>query len=137
MPRALRVSAALAALLLSAAPAAAQSALAGSEWAPEIIEGQPAPAGVEIFIQFGEDGAAAGSGGCNRFTGGYAESDDALALGPFAVTRMACTGPAMEAEDAFFRALQSTRSFRRAGTTMEFADDQGEIVATLRQRNAD
>ncbi|MEM1316319.1 MAG: META domain-containing protein [Pseudomonadota bacterium] len=137
MSRLIRTSAVLAALMLPAAPAAAQSALAGSEWTPETLAGEPTPEGVEIFIQFGADGAAAGSAGCNRFTGGYAESGDSLALGPFAATRMACPTPVMEAEDAFFEIVQATRGFRRDATLLEFIGEDGEILALLRQRDAD
>ena len=52
-----------------------------------------------------DGGHAAGSGGCNRFAGGYALDGDRLTFEPLASTRMACAPEAMQAESDYFAAL--------------------------------
>lgn len=123
----------LVALVFAAAPAPAAAQLAGSAWTAREVNGDPVPDGLPVFLRFAEDGAS-GAGGCNRFTGGYAESGEALALGPFAATRMACTGPAMDVEAAFFDALQATRSYRRDAAGLELLDEDGEVLAAFAAR---
>lgn len=131
-----RLAAPLAALLL-AAPVHAQDGLAGSEWAPVTLSGAPAPEGVEAFIRFGADGVAAGSSGCNRFTGGYEQDGETLTFGPLAATRMACAGPAGVMETAFFQMIEAVRGARREGPELTLLNEAGETVATLRQRDRD
>lgn len=123
----------LAALLVAAAPSPTEAQLAGSAWAAQEVNGSPVPEGLTVTLRFAEDGASGGAG-CNRFSGGYAESGDSLALGPFAATRMACTGPAMETEDAFFEAVQATRGFRRDAGRLELLNEAGEVVASFAPR---
>ncbi len=54
-----------------------------------------------------ETGRLAGFAGCNRFGATLAVGDGgALAIGPAAITRMACAAPQMEVEAAILRALQ-------------------------------
>ncbi len=62
------------------------------------------PAAVSASARF-EDGRVSGSGGCNRFMGGWSGSADALAIEPLAGTLMACEGEAMAMEGLVLRRL--------------------------------
>jgi heat shock protein HslJ len=70
------------------------------------------PAQPAISIVFTAEGRAHGSGGCNRFTGGYNVSGNALRFGQVGSTMMACPPPAMELEHRFHAALVETRGWR-------------------------
>lgn len=79
--------------------------LAGSNWSFVSIGGVPVAADKPTALQF--DGTRlSGSAGCNRFGGGYKVTDGMLSAGPLAATMMACPGPAMEQERAFFDLMQ-------------------------------
>jgi len=72
---------------------------------------------------------AFGSGGCNRFTGGYERDGASLRFPALAATKMACD--AMATETAFFAALDRTRSWRRAGDRLELLDADGALLAAF------
>ena len=75
--------------------------LAGSNWTFVSIGGTPVAADRPTSLAF--DGTRlSGSAGCNRFGGGYTAQDGVLTAGQLAATLMACPGPAMEQERAFF-----------------------------------
>ncbi|MBP7242379.1 META domain-containing protein [Amaricoccus sp.] len=117
--------------------AAAQQGLAGSEWRPLTIAGQPFPEGVEAIVQFGADGRLTGRGGCNRFTGAYSVDGETLTVGPVAATRMACPEPAMSAEAALFAAFEAVATFSRDGADLNFLDADGVPVAAFAQTDWD
>jgi len=75
--------------------------LAGSNWTFVSIGGVAVAADRSTSLQF--DGERlSGSAGCNRFGGGYSVKDGVLTAGQLAATEMACPGPGMEQERAFF-----------------------------------
>lgn len=127
------------ALALAALPmaAAAQQGLAGSEWRPLTVAGQPFPEGVEAFVQFGADGRLTGLGGCNRFSGSYSIDGDNLTIGPVAATRMACPEPAMAAEAALFAAFDAAASFSRDEADLNLLDADGVPVAAFARTDRD
>lgn len=129
---------ALATALVLAEPAYTQSMpLAGSEWRPTVIDGVEIAAESGIFIQFGADGEARGSGGCNRFAGSYQVSGDKITFSPLAATRMACPQPVMANETRFFSALDRVKRFSRERIELELTDDAGNPVILLAQTDAD
>lgn len=65
-----------------------------------------------------EDSRVAGSGGCNRFGGGYEISGDSLCFGQMASTTMACQ-EGMDNEAAFLQALGATTHFDLYGNILE------------------
>ncbi len=114
----------------AAAPASAS--LAGREWALESLAGEAIPAatgGRPITITFA-DGRVSGSGGCNRFSGTYTLTGDALQFGPLAATKMAC--PAMELEGRVFAALQAVRRWKVVAGSLELLDASGKVLARFR-----
>jgi len=76
---------------------------------------------------------AAGSGGCNRFSGTFDVGRGSLGIGPLVATKMAC--PSMDTETAYFRALERTRLFRIRGRTLDLMDDTGKVLVRLEERN--
>lgn len=109
---------------------AALTSLAGSEWGPE-HEGKP-----EQFIQFTENDVA-GSGGCNRFAGGYTFDGTAIKIGPLMSTRMACAEAVMEAEQKWFRMLETTTTADASDAQLVLKDASGAVVGTLRRKDRD
>lgn len=128
-----------AALLLS--PAAAEERplpLAGSAWGLVEMNGEAVPADADVFVAFREDGRAAGSGGCNRFTGSYTQGPGRLAFSPLAATRMACPRPVMARESAVFAAMERVASVaRHTRTTLVLADADGRPILRFRRRDRD
>jgi heat shock protein HslJ len=89
-----------------------------------------------LRLQEGPEGPrASGSGGCNRFTGSYTLGSDTLVFTPLASTKMAC--PDMEAESAYFAALEATRGWRLAAGRLELLDEAGATVAVFARTPAD
>lgn len=88
-----------------------------------------------LRLEAGPEGARAlGSGGCNRFTGGYTLEGDTLRFTPLAATKMAC--PDLETEAAYFAALAATRGWRLAGDRLELLDEAGAPVARFERAPA-
>ena len=95
--------------------------LAGSNWTFVSIGGVAVAKDRPTSLQF--DGARlSGSAGCNRFSGGYSAADGTLTAGPLMATEMACPGPGMTQEAAFFQLMA-------APVSLTFADD-GTLILT-------
>ena len=83
---------------LFAGPALAQ------DWTLKTVNGTPA-VGAAV-VRFAPDGAISGSTGCNRFHTKGSFADGTLTLGTgVAMTRMACTNPAVAAQERSFTDL--------------------------------
>lgn len=88
------------------------AALLAGDWTVDRLGGVAPPAGVEITLAFDvAAGRVSGRGGCNRYTGPFALTGEGLAIGPLAMTRMACPGPAMAQEQAFAAAIEGVSRF--------------------------
>jgi len=95
--------------------------LAGSSWTFVSIGGVAVAKDRPTSLQF--DGSRlSGSAGCNRFSGGYKTADGTLTAGPLMATEMACPGPGMKQEAAFFQLMA-------APVRLTFADD-GTLIFT-------
>ena len=77
---------------------------------------------------------AAGSGGCNRFSGGYELTGDRLKLDKLVSTMMACM-EGMETEQAFMNALGQVTGWRLTGKQLELTDGGGKVVARFDGRH--
>ena len=101
-------------------------------WEPRQIDGQSVADGAGMSLSVSFEGAVAGTGGCNRFTG-TAEMDAALLiLGPLAVTEMACLDPAqMEREAAFLKALGEVRGFVVSPDGLWLTREDGSVALCL------
>ena len=102
--------------------------LAGSNWIFVSIGGVAVAADRPTSLQF--DGSRlSGSAGCNRFSGGYSAADGTLTAGPMMATEMACPGPGMTQEAAFFQLIATPVS-------LTFADDGTLILTGIKGRTA-
>ena len=88
----------------------------GSEWT--LVGGM----GQTLLL---DGGHASGSGGCNRFAGGYALEHGRLSFEPLASTRMACEPAVLQAESDFFSALERTVHASLADGELVLADAAG------------
>jgi heat shock protein HslJ len=83
-----------------------------------------------MTLQFEEDGAANGGGGCNDFFTNYeAEIDGAMHFGPIGATKMFCEDT-MELETAYFAAMGKVETFRFEDYRLVLAsqDDTTKLV---------
>ncbi|WP_088890379.1 META domain-containing protein [Leptolyngbya ohadii] len=76
------------------------------------------------------DGRIAGSGGCNRFMGGYETEGNQLKIGPLASTFMACQPAVMSQESTYLKALQGAQRYEITddGLTIFYETEEGEGV---------
>jgi heat shock protein HslJ len=98
-----------------------------------VVGAEPTDAapGADATLAFRADGALSGSTGCNRIVGSWAAGDDegTITLTANATTMMACTDPALEAQEtAVLAALTEVQSFREAGGRLELLDAAGFAV---------
>lgn len=107
------------------------NALAGTQWTLSTLNGTPPIKGAQITLNFGADGRAAGSDGCNRFFGAYQSAGDALSFGQMAGTMMACPPDVMAQANAITQALSSTQSFVISDDILTLHDAGGDALATF------
>lgn len=117
------------AALGAAAPAAAQTDVAGATWLVEDIMGEGVIDRAQSTLQLLPEGRVAGSGGCNRFTGAGVIAEGKVQIGALASTRMACPPALMDQEAKYLKALASaTRYEIGADGLMRFYDANGAAV---------
>lgn len=111
-------------------PIVAEPVLPGTSWIMVSLNGGLPATETPVTLQFGADGSAAGSDGCNRYMTQFAESDGTLTFSPIAGTMMACEEPAMTQAAAYQQALASVTNFTKSSRQLVlFAGD--EIVLTF------
>lgn len=122
---------------MSGKPPVIAGSLEGN-WIVADLNGGGPPAGVTILFDPGDQNTSrvSGSGGCNRFTGGWQQNGAMLNLGPIAGTMMACEGPKMEVEQRFLGTLEAANSvtYTTSGEAILAAPDGRKI--TLRRAAA-
>lgn len=117
----------------SGAAADTPPSLAGTAWdltqyAPAgASELAPVPEGVTPTAEFTAD-QVSGSGGCNRFTGGYTTDGDTITFGPLASTQIACEGDAGTVEADYFARLGEAKTYAVKDKTLTFSDSAGTVV---------
>jgi len=73
-----------------------------------------------VTAEFTEDGKVGGSAGCNRYSGQYTVSGSNIEFKQsMASTMMACDGPVMDQETAYFQALTAAKKFRCEGRSID------------------
>lgn len=85
------------------------------------------PAGVSASARFGV-GRVTGSGGCNRFAGGWRAMPDGLAIGPLAGTMMACDEAAMAVEAAFHARLAEVARAMVGGESLDLLGADARVL---------
>ncbi|WP_170374401.1 YbaY family lipoprotein [Ruegeria atlantica] len=103
--------------------------LNNTQWTAAALNGAPIEAERRPEINFAQDGAFSGSGGCNRFNGQADISGVTIAFPDnMAATLMACPPALEEVERQFFQALQSVTTYAVEGDALAFLDAAGEPV---------
>jgi heat shock protein HslJ len=109
----------------------------GPSWLLVQVGDQPVGAGGDprrdAQIVFDRDGRVSGSGGCNRFSGGFTRTGSRLQMSQLAATKMACLdGTRTANEMQFLQALQTAASYRLVGPgRMLLIDANGQTLVTL------
>ncbi len=121
----------LAACQQTAEPEASMD-LAGSNWILSSLNGELPLAGTAVTLQFGTDGTAFGTDGCNRFNTTYTQDGSSLTINPSTgiSTMMACEEPVMNQATAYTTALSETTSFTASGNQLSLSSG-GQVLATF------
>lgn len=87
------------------------------------------PTTPELTADFAGD-RVSGSGGCNRFNGGYKTTRKQLSIGPLASTFKACEEPIMRQEMTYLKALQGAQRYEVNGDGLQifYQTEQGSGV---------
>jgi heat shock protein HslJ len=121
----------------SVAPGASPAGVPGLSgvWRLESLAGTPAVAGVDATLEFLAGDRVSGNGSCNRFTGTFKATDNRIAFGSLAGTRMACTSePASAQETAYLKALTDAERFVLDGSSLQiFSRGQASPLRFTRQ----
>jgi putative lipoprotein len=131
-------------LLLKRVPSspakAGGSELEGTHWNLTHLGGEAVDLGGDAtktpFLTLdAESGQAGGTGGCNRFTGGYELDGNKISFGMMASTMMACPeGTDVDRELA--QALENTESYAISGSALQLMDPGGTVVAVFEARES-
>jgi heat shock protein HslJ len=109
--------------------------LMATPWALQAFGGPDVPLaalqGKNITLEFGADGRAGGSAGCNTYSGGYTVDGDKLTFSPLITTMMACEPELMALEQAYLAALAKTASYRIVDGQLELLDANGQMILTF------
>ncbi|MBK8046078.1 MAG: META domain-containing protein [Anaerolineales bacterium] len=96
----------------------------------------PALADTTVTLNFGTDGSASGSDGCNRYNTSYTTDGDTIQFSPnAAATMMACPEPIMTQSTAYYTALTSAATFAIQDGVLTLADSTGAPVAVFAAQN--
>ncbi len=121
--------------VFAALPAKADTALVGSTWLVEDIEG----GGVIDFLQstltFDSAEKVTGMGGCNNFFGSVKINGHAIEFGPIGATRKACGKAIDDQERQFFQRLGQVRSFTFDRGLLLLLDSDGRQVIRLSRKS--
>ena len=111
--------------------------LAGTRWALVRLGDQEvkiSEGGREAYIALSSaDNSVVGFAGCNRISSTHEENGSQLHFGDVIATKMACED--LPTETALLEALQSTASWRIAGSQLELLDAQQRSLASFEARN--
>jgi heat shock protein HslJ len=105
----------------------ASNRIAGTSWSVVSVNGKPAPAGRDYYIQFSERTLSA-KFGCNAMGGDYRINGDHMSLGNLEQTLMGCPEPAASFErDASVLLRSNVRIEKIGGERMRLVSEAGTI----------
>jgi heat shock protein HslJ len=113
-----------------ATPAASTRSFQDAEWTLVELDGAPVAAaeGRRAPTLTMTGSRASGFAGCNRLGGSYESAGESLTFGAMVTTRMHCEW-AMELERGYLAALEATRRYRVADSSLELLDAAGAVLA--------
>lgn len=111
--------------------------LAGTGWVLSALNGELPIAGTAATIQFGTDGTASGTDGCNNFNTTFTQDGNNLTINPAgASTMMACPEEVMAQSTDFMAALAGADSFTMGEDSLSLLSG-GQVVATFAAQSSD
>jgi hypothetical protein len=91
----------------------------------------PVPFGVEASLRL-DEGIAAGSGGCNQFSGAYTIDGSSLRFGDqLTVTLALCEDQVQAVEDAYLPLLSDVEGWFIDAGTLQLSDGIGDVILTF------
>ena len=128
---ALPIAVALLAACTAMPPLPEAPSLDGISWVLVDLPGVSLATDAPATVRF-DDGRAAGSDGCNRFTVGYTARGGTIDFPQrAAATQMACPPPIMKQADAFLAALTGARSYRIAQGRLQLLAADGTDAGSV------
>jgi putative lipoprotein len=118
----------IAAACASSAPSLPASALAGTRWVAQLIDGRAVEGERPPQIAFTAQDRVRGTGGCNTLFGVYEAADGHIDLRALGRTEMACAPPIMQQEDKFIAVLDQAVTYRQEGDELVITADDGSSV---------
>lgn len=100
-------------------------------WQVRSIAGKDVLPATKVSLSIAPDRRAGGNGGCNNYFTEAMFDGPTLSFGPIAGTRMACGGPVMAQEAAFFAALEATTGYELADAALYLLDADGNQLVRL------
>jgi len=97
-------------------------------WQVEFIGTRPVIDYSPAVISFSADGQLSGNASCNRFSGAYQDTPEALSIGPLATTRMMCPPALMEQEQRMLAALSEITGARVENNRLYLNDATGNLL---------
>jgi heat shock protein HslJ/membrane-bound inhibitor of C-type lysozyme len=85
--------------------------LQGAKWVVEDLNGRGIVDRSRMTLRFGSDGRVSGRASCNKYSGTYLLTGEALTVSQAATTRKACAESLMSQEDEFLGLLRGVRRF--------------------------
>ena len=85
----------------------------------------------QVFISFTNDGKISGSGGCNRYFGGWGileDTKDTIRIWRTGSTKMACQDPVMTQEYGYLEELSRVSSYSMEGRELRLYYNEGRGV---------
>jgi heat shock protein HslJ len=111
------------------APAGAN--LAGTRWVLSSLNSALPLSGILVTLQFGTDGSASGSDGCNDYSTTYTVNGSNIRFGtPIASTMMACPEPVMNQATAYTQMLGAANTYEVASNHLNLRDGR-QVIATF------
>lgn len=102
--------------------------LPGTQWRLVTLNGADLAAGSEITLAFDAQGTAAGTAGCNLYTGPYTAEGQNLTFGKLVSTMKACAPALMEQETAYLKALDAASTYALESSTLTISDAAGSAI---------
>ena len=108
----------------------ANAPLADTSWTLTSLNGQLPVAGTTVTLQFGADGSASGTDGCNRYTTTFTTTDPSIRIRRPATTMMACPETVANQATAFQSTLVAAEEFEVRGNQLTLLEN-GQVSATF------
>jgi len=115
---------------------AAASPLADTSWTLTSLNGQLPVAGTTVTLQFGADGSASGTDGCNRYTTTFTTTGSTIRIRRSASTMMACPEAVASQATAFQSTLVAAEEFEVRGNQLILLENSmvsATFIATSQQ----